>query len=416
MVRSVSLLATMVAALLSASCTKPEPKQEEAKGAPEQKAEATAAPAAQEIVLGQTMPYSGPASAYGTIGKLHSAYFEMINRKGGINGRKVKFISLDDTYSPPKTFEQVRRLVEQDKVIAVFNPVGTAGNSAIHGYLNQKKVPHLFVSSGATKWADPEHFPWTIGFNPSYQREARTYAEHILKTNPKAKIAVLYQNDDLGRDLLTGLKAGLGDSVKNIVAEASYEMADPTVDSQLVTLKASKADTIILFTTPKAGAQAIRKIHDMNWKANRYVANVSASVGAVLTPAGLDRAKGYFTAAYTKDPTDKQWENDADVKEWHAFMKSEFPSGDLKDGSNAYAYVTAKTVTHVLTQCGDDLSAANIMKQAASLKDYNPGLLQPGVLINTSPTDFELFDTLRIAQFNGEKWSAIEGDTAVSTR
>lgn len=414
MVRSGSLLLAIVAAALVGGCSKSEPKE----GAPsggEQKVE-TAAPAASEIVLGQTMPYSGPASAYGAIGKLHQAFFEALNEKGGIGGKKVKLLSLDDSYSPPRTVEQTRKLVEQDKVAALFNSVGTAGNSAVHKYLNDKQVPQLFVSSGATKWNDPKGHPYTIGFNPSYQREGRTYGEHILKVNPKAKIAVLYQNDDLGKDLLEGLKSA---AAKNIIAEASYETSDPTVDSQIVTLKSSKADTFVIFTTPKFGAQAIRKVNDLKWKPTRYITNVSASIATVLKPAGLEASKGLFTMAYTKDPTDKQWENDDDVKEFNAFMKEHYPQGDPKDGSNAYAYMTAKTLVHVLTQCGGDFSAKNIMKQAASLKDYNPGLLQPGVTINTSADDFELFDTLRLAQFNGEKWARLDGEpdpSAVSAR
>ena len=415
MVRSGSLLlATVAAVLFGTACRKSEPA-EGAAASNEQKVEATGAAAeAAEIKIGQTMPYSGPASAYGAIGKLHAVYFDMINRQGGIDGKKVKFISLDDSYSPPKTVEQTRKLVEQDKVDMVFSSVGTAPNSAVHKYLNEKQVPQLFVSSGASKWADPKNFPYTIGFNPSYKREGRTYAEHILKKNPKAKIAVLYQNDDLGKDLLAGLKEGLGDK-KNIVAEVSYESSDPTVDSQLVTLKGSKADTLVLFTTPKFGAQAIRKAADLKWQPARYITNVSASIGTVLVPAGLERSKGMYTMGYTKDATEKQYENDEDVKEFLAFMKAEYPQGDLKDGSNGFAYMTAKTLVQVLKNCKGDFSAKNVMKQAASLKDYNPGLLQEGVIINTGEDDFELFDTLRIVQFNGDKWAAPEGETGTTT-
>jgi ABC-type branched-subunit amino acid transport system substrate-binding protein len=402
----------LVSVLLGGACRKEEPKQE-APSAAGQNVEAAPAAVASEIKLGQTMPYSGPASAYGAIGKLHAVFFAKLNREGGINGKKVNLISLDDAYSPPKAVEQTRKLVEQDKVIALFNSVGTASNSAVHKYLNEKQVPQLFASSGATKWADPKNFPWTIGYNPSYQREGRTYAEHILKANPKAKVAVLYQNDDLGKDLLAGLKSGLGEG-KNIVAEASYESSDPTVDSQIVTLRASKADTLVIFTTPKFGAQAIRKVHDLKWKPQRYITNVSASIATVLTPAGLDASKGLFTVGYMKDPQDKRWENDADIKEWFDFMKAEYPQGDVKDGSNVYAYVTAKTLVHVLKQCGDDLSAKNVMKQAASLKDFDPGLLQPGVTINTSADDFELFDKLNLAQFDGAKWGPLEAAGAAA--
>lgn len=403
MTRSVSLLLPL---LLCIACSKSEQKQTPASGT-EQKLEAPAA-AVTSIKLGQTMPYSGPASAYGTIGKLHAAYFAKLNREGGVNGRKIELLSLDDAYSPPKAVEQVRKLVEQEQVLAIFNPVGTPSNSAIHKYLNVKQVPHLFVSSGATKWNDPQNYPWTIGFNPSYQREGRTYAEHILKTRPDAKIAVLYQNDDFGKDLLAGLKQGLGDKFKMIVAEASYEVSDPTIDSQIVMLKGSKADTFVNLSTPKFSAQAIRKVYDLGWKVTHYVANAGASVGAALIPAGVERAKGVMTVAYFKDPTDKQWENDPATQEWKAFMKSEYPEGSLKDGSNLYAYLTAQTVTQVLKQCGNDLSAKNLIAQAASLKDFAPGLLLPGVKINTSATDFELFDELQLGVFDGEGWTTAD--------
>lgn len=408
MVKSETLLVTMlISALLGFGCRKSESTENSPSAAKEELAK-SAASAPEEIKLGQTMPYSGPASAYGAIGKLHTAFFAALNEKGGINGRKVKLISLDDSYSPPRTVEQTRKLVEQEKVTAVFNAVGTAANSAVQGYLHDKGVAQLFVSSGASKWADPKHFPLTIGFNPSYKREGRTCAEHILQTNPKAKIAVLYQNDDLGKDLLEGLKEGLGEQAeKRLVATASYETTDPTVDSQIATLRASKADTLVLFTTPKFGAQAIRKTHDLGWRASRYITNVSASIAAALKPAGLEASKGLYTMAYTKDPNDKQWESDADVKEWQQFMKERYPEGDLNDGSNVFAYITAKTLVRVLEQCGDDLSAKNMMKQASSLRDYNPGLLQPGIVINTAPDDFELFDSLRLAQFDGERWSAL---------
>jgi branched-chain amino acid transport system substrate-binding protein len=412
--RSVSWwLTAFVAVSLGGGCQRSESKEAASAPPSEQKSAAPAAAEVQEIKLGQVMPYSGPASAYGTIGRLESAYFAMVNRKGGVNGRKINLISLDDSYSPPKAVEQVRKLVEQDKVLAIVNPVGTPSNTAIRKYLNDKQVPQLFVSSGASKWNDPKNYPWTIGFNPSYRLEGRTYAEHILKTQPKAKVAVLYQADDFGKDLLAGLKEGFGDkAARTIVAEATYEVTDPTIDSQLVTLKSSKADVVVLITTPKFGAQAVRKTVDLGWTATRYIANVSASVGSVLVPAGLDKAKGLLTVEYVKDPTDPRWSDDPAMKEWQAFMKSEYPSGDTRDGINAFAYVVAQTIVHVLTQCGDDLSPKNLMKQAASLKDFAPPMLLPGVKMNTTDTDFATFDQLDLARFDGQTWAQVEGESA----
>ncbi|MEY4509959.1 MAG: hypothetical protein RLZZ450_2081 [Pseudomonadota bacterium] len=406
MSRVSSLVLAGLLASAGFACRKAEPAAP-APGEAEQKAaEAPAAAPAKEIVLGQIMPYSGPASAYGTIGKLHQAYFAKLNKAGGVNGRTIKLISLDDSYSPPKAVEQVRKLVEQEHVVGVFNAVGTPSNSAIQKYLNDKKVAQLFVSSGATKWADPTHFPYTIGFNPSYRIEGKTYAQDLLKKNPKAKVAVLFQNDDFGKDVLAGFKEGLGDSKAKIVAEASYEATDPTIDSQMVTLKGSKADTFLNIATPKFAAQAIRKVADLKWKPAQYLANVSASVGSVLTPAGLDKSKGIITIIYLKDTTDKQWDNDPAVNEFREFMKTDFPEGKITDGINIYAYATAETLVHVLKACGDDLSAENLIKQAASLKDYAPGLFLTGVKLNTSPTDFETFDQLQLAQFDGTTWVA----------
>jgi branched-chain amino acid transport system substrate-binding protein len=374
-------------------------------GAPTQQA-VEKAPAAEEIKLGQTMPYSGPASAYGTIGKAEGAYFKMINEQGGISGKKINLISVDDGYSPPKAVEQVRKLVEEDQVAAVFQPLGTACNSAIQKYLNSKKVPQLFVSTGATKWGDPEHFPWTMGFNPSYQLEGKVYAKHILANHPKAKIAVLYQNDDYGKDLLKGLKEGLGDKAKMIVAEASYEASDPTVDSQIVTLKGSKADVFVNVATPKFAAQAIRKVADVGWKPVHYLNNVGASVGSVLTPAGLDKSTGLLTTQYLKDPTDKQWDSDPAMQKYKQFMAKYYPEGNLADASNSYAYVAAQVMVQVLKQCNGDFSGASIIKQAASLKDYVPDLMLNGITINTSATDFFPFDQLQLARFNGTTWVA----------
>jgi ABC-type branched-subunit amino acid transport system substrate-binding protein len=357
-----------------------------------------------EIKIGQTMPYSGPASAYGTIGKAEAAYFQLINDEGGINGRKLKLISLDDGYSPPKAVEQVRRLVEQDEVLLLFQNLGTPSNSAIHKYVNAKKVPHLFLATGATKWGDPKDYPWTIGFNPSYQIEARIYAKYVLQNRPNAKIGILYQND-YGKDYLKGFKDGLGDKAsKLIVSEVSYEVTDPTVDSQIVTLKGSGADTFVNITTPKFAAQAIRKAYDIDWKPLQLLNNVSASVGSVLTPAGLDKSVGLITTAYIKDPTDPQWKNDAGMKNWYTFMKKYYPDGNVADGSNAYGYTAAQLLVQVLKQCGDDLTRENVMKQAASLKDVALPLFLPGIKVNTSPTDYFTFQQLRLAKFDGKEW------------
>jgi branched-chain amino acid transport system substrate-binding protein len=360
-----------------------------------------------EIKIGQTMPYSGPASAYGTIGRAEAAYFKKINEAGGINGRKINFISVDDSYSPPKAVEQVRKLVEEDQVLAIFQPLGTPSNTAIQKYLNTKKVPQLFVSTGATKWGDPKQYPWTIGFNPSYQLEAKTYAEHLLKTNPNAKVAVLYQNDDFGKDYLTGLKEKLGAKASMIVKEVSYEVTDATIDSQMATLQASGATVFFNIATPKFAAQAIRKAFDSGWKPVQYLSNVSASVGSVLTPAGLDKSTGVITTAYLKDPTDKQWDNDPGMKEYLAFLAKYYPEAKPIDGSNLYGMVAAQTLEQVLKQCGSDLTRENVMKQAASLKDFAPNLLQPGVKMNTGPDDFFVFDSLTLAKFSGTTWEAL---------
>ena len=358
-----------------------------------------------EIKLGQTMPYSGPASAYGTIGKAHQAYFKMINEAGGINGRKINLISLDDGYLPPKTVEQVRKLVEQDEVLALFQTLGTPSNTAIHKYINGKKVPHLFLATGATKWADPKNFPWTLGFNLSYQAEGNIYARYLLKNKPNAKIAILYQNDDYGKDVLKGVEDGLGAAgAKLIVAKASYEVTDPTVDSQILTLQGSGADTFINITTPKFGAQAVRKAWDTGWKPLHIINNVSASVGSVLTPAGLDKSVGLLTLQYYKDPNDPQWKDDPSMLEWRAFMGRYYREGDPKDASNLYAYITAQTMVHVLKACGNDLTRENLMKQAASIKNLKLPLMLPGMLLNTTPTDYFLVKQGQLAKFTGTQW------------
>ena len=358
-----------------------------------------------EIKLGQTMPYSGPASAYGTIGKLHQAYFKMLNDAGGINGRKITLISLDDGYSPPKAVEQVRKLVEQEEVLALFQTLGTPSNSAIHKYVNAKKVPHLFLATGATKWADPKNFPWTLGFNLSYQAEGTIYAKYLLKNKPGAKIAILYQNDDYGKDVLKGVEDGLGAAgAKMVVAKASYEVTDPTVDSQILTLQGSGADTFINITTPKFGAQAVRKAWDSGWKPLHIINNVSASVGSVLMPAGLDKSVGLLTLQYYKDPNDPQWKDDPNMLEWRAFMGRHYREGDPKDASNLYAYLTAQTMVHVLKACGNDLTRENLMKQATNIKALKLPLMLPGMTLNTTPTDYFLIKQGQLARFTGTRW------------
>ena len=358
-----------------------------------------------EIKIGQTMPYSGPNSAYGTFGRAQAGYFKMINDRGGINGRKINFISLDDAFSPPRTVEQVRKLVEEEQVLILFQNLGTATNSAVHKYMNAKKVPQLFVSTGATKWGDPEHFPWTMGWQPNYQTEADIYAKYLLQNKPDARIAVLYANDDFGKDYLKGLHDGLGQQVnKLIIKEVTYEFADPTVDSQIVTLQSSGADTLFIIAGPKAAAQAIRKVSDVGWKPMTFLTNVSASVAAVLEPAGLEKSVGLVTALYMKDPTDPQWEKDAALKTWRDWMQKYYPDGNTSDVLNISGYAAAQTLVQVLKQCGDDLTRENIMRQAANLKNLEIPVLLPGIRINTSPTDFYPIEQLQLARFDGKRW------------
>ena len=358
-----------------------------------------------EIKIGNIMPYSGPASAYGVIGKTEAAYFKKINDAGGINGRKINFISYDDGYSPPKTVEQARKLVESDEVLLIFNSLGTPPNSAIHKYMNSKKVPQLFVATGATKWNDPKNFPWTMGWQPNYQSETQIYAKYILKNMPNAKIAVLYQNDDYGKDYLKGLKDGLGAKAASmIVAEESFETTEPTVDSHIVKLKASGADVFVDIATPKFAAQAIKKVAEIQWKPAHFLNHVSASVGSVIKPAGYENAQDIISAAYLKDASDKQWDTDAGMKEFYAFLAKDFPEGDKLDGGTVVGYGVAQTLVQVLKQCGDDLTRENIMKQAANLKDFRTEVLLPGIKINTSPTDFAPLSSLQLMKFKGEKW------------
>ncbi|MCC8944515.1 branched-chain amino acid transport system substrate-binding protein [Bradyrhizobium sp. USDA 4501] len=357
-----------------------------------------------EIKIGNTMPYSGPASAYGTIGKTEAAYFRMINDAGGVHGRKIKFISYDDGYSPPKTVEQARKLVENDEVLLLFGSVGTATNAAIRKYMNEKQVPQLFIASGASKWNDPKDYPWTMGWQPSYQDEARVYAKYIMKHKPDAKVAVLYQNDDFGKDYLKGLKDAFGDKASMIVAEEAYETSEPTIDSHIVKLKATGADTFVSITTPKFAAQAIKKAAEIAWTPLQIVANVSASVGGVMQPAGFENSQGILSASYLKDGADPQWDKDPGMEKFLAFLKKNYPDANKLDGATSFGYAAAQTMVKVLEMCGDDLTRANVMKQAASLKDFVPGTLLPGISINTSATDFAPIKQLRLMRFKGERW------------
>jgi branched-chain amino acid transport system substrate-binding protein len=357
-----------------------------------------------EIKIGNIMPYSGPASAYGTIGKALAAYFNKVNAEGGINGRKVTFISYDDGYAPPKTVEQARRLVENDDVLLILNSLGTAHNTAIQKYMNAKKVPQLFVATGATKFGDPKNFPWTMGWQPNYQSEGRIFAAHVLKNHPNGKIGVLFQNDDYGKDYLKGLKDGLGgDKARTmIVAELPYEPTDPTVDSQIVSLKASGADIFYNVATPKFAAQAIKKAAEIGWKPVHLLNSVSASVGAVIRPAGIEHARGILTALYGKDPTDPQWKDDPGVKEWFAFMDKYYPDGDKTSSFPVYGYSIARTMVQVLQQCGDNLTRENVMRQAANLRDFDTGMALPGIKINTSATDFYPIEQMQMGKFEDE--------------
>jgi len=358
-----------------------------------------------EIRIGQTMPYSGSGSVYGTIGKTEMAYFKMINDQGGINGRKINLISLDDGYSPPRTVEQIRKLVEEDEVLFTFQNLGTAHNTAVQKYLNAKKVPQLFVSTGATKWGDPQHFPWTMGWLPPYQHEAHMYAKYVVQNKPNAKIAILYQNDDYGKDYLKGFKDGLGDNAsKMIVAEVSYEATDPSIDSQIVSLQASGADVFFDIAIPKFAAQAIRKTYDTGWRPLHIINNVSSSIAATLQPAGLEKSVGLVSSVYLKDPTDPAWKDDKAIKAYVSFIKKYYPEGNPDDTINLYGYSAAQTLVQVLKQCGDRLTRENVMRQAASLKDFEVPVLLPGIKINTSPTDFYPLKQVQLMRFDGKTW------------
>jgi branched-chain amino acid transport system substrate-binding protein len=358
-----------------------------------------------EIRIGQTMPYSGAASIYGEVGKTQAAYFRMVNEQGGVNGRKINFISLDDAYSPPKTVEGVRKLVEQEKVLLLYGMFGTATNSAIHRYVNAKKVPHLLLLTGASKWNDPKGNPWSMSFYPDYASEARVYARHLLATKPDAKVAVLYQNDDYGRDYLNGFKEGLGAKAKAmIVSEASYELTDPTVDSQIVQLKGSGADVLVSFSTAKAAIQTLRKVHDTGWKPTHYLAQGAALIGAVFNPAGPEKAAGVISTAYSKDPNDKQWESDAAFQDWLAFMKKYRPEADLRLGSHVYAYSSARLMVDILRACGDNLTRDNVLKQATAVKAVQLPMFLPGVVVSSSATDYRLIKSLQPVTFDGKRW------------
>ncbi len=358
-----------------------------------------------EIKIGNTSPYSGPLSAYGTIGRATAAYFEMINEKGGVNGRKINFISLDDGYSPPKTVEQFRKLVEEEQVLFLSGTTGTPTNSAVHEYVNAKGIPHLFIQSGASKWGDPDNFPWTMGWTFNYSSEAKIYGRYILQTKPDARIAVIYQNDDYGKDLLHGLKLGLGDKAETmVVATASYEVTDPTVDSQIVSLKDSGADVLVTAASAKFAAQVIRKVYDIGWRPLHVVNSVSTSIASVLEPAGLEKSVDIISAGYMKDPSDPQWQNYPDVREYKAWFQKYYPEGDINEAANVAGYSTGWATVRILEQCGDDLSRTNIMKQAASFRDVEAPLMLPGIRWNTSASDFYLIESAQLMRFDGKQW------------
>ena len=358
-----------------------------------------------EIKIGQTMPFSGPASAYATIGKTQAAYIKMINDQGGINGRKINLIQYDDAYSPPKTVEQVRKLVESDEVLLTFQVLGTPGNSAVQKYLNTKKVPQLLAATGASRFSDPKHYPWTIGFNPNYFVEGRIYGQYIIKNHPNAKIGILYQNDDLGKDYVNGLKAGLGDKAASmIVAEVSYEVSDPTIDSQIIKIKDAGADLFFSASTPKQAAQAIKKIAELNWHPVHIMDINSVSVGAVMKPAGLEASKGVISVGYAKDPLDPTWKDDPGMKKYFDFMAKYYPDGDKDSYFNVYGYITTQLLVHVLKECGDNLTRENVLDQATHLKNVQLDLTLPGILYNTTPDDYRVNKQLQMMRFNGERW------------
>jgi branched-chain amino acid transport system substrate-binding protein len=364
---------------------------------------------ATEIKIGHTIAYSGPASGYGVIGKFETAFWDMVNDQGGVAGRKINFISLDDGYSPPKTVEQVRRLIEQDEVAFLFNTLGTPTNSAIQKYVNQKKVPHLFISTGADKWGDYEHFPWTMGFQPSYRTEAQIYTKYMLQQKPDAKIGILYQNDDFGKDYPAGVKDILGDKFDKMAVTASYETTDATIDSQITSLQASGAEMLLVAAIPKFAAQSIKKVHDLGWKPLFFMTNVAISVGTVMVPAGAENSVGMISTNYLKDSTDPRWANDAGMMQWREFMNKRMPGADQTDLSYVFAYAVSLTMLQVLKQCGGDFSRENIMKQAANLKDFDDPMTLPGIKINTSPTNFHPIKAMQLMKWDGKTWVPFGG-------
>lgn len=358
-----------------------------------------------EIKIGQTVPFSGPASAYATIGRTQAAYFHMINDQGGVNGRKINLIQYDDAYSPPKAVEQVRKLVESDEVLLTFQIIGTPSNAAVQKYLNAKKVPQLFAATGASKFTDPKNYPWTLGYNPNYFVEGRIYGQYILKNYPDAKVGVLYQNDDLGRDYLNGIKSGLGDKAATmVVAEASYEVSDPTVDSQILKLRSAGVDVLFSASTPKFAAQTIKKNAELGWKPVHILDINATSVGAVMQPAGLEASKGVLSVNYGKDPLDPTWKDDPAMKKYFEFMAKYYPEGDKNSSFNTYGYGTAQLMVHVLKQCGDDLTRENVLRQATNIKNFQGDLALPGIVGNTTPNDYRVNKQLQMMRFNGERW------------
>ena len=369
-----------------------------------------------EIKIGQTMPYSGPASGYGTQGKAELAYWKMINSKGGINGRKITLLTMDDSYSPPKTVEQTRKLVEQDEILADIGSLGTPTNSAIQKYLNSKKVPHILISTGAAKWNDPKNFPWTTPFYPPYAQEAKIYGKYIVKQLPSAKIGVIYQNDDFGKDYLRGFKEGLAERADLIVKELSYEVTDPTIDSQIVALKSTGADVVFTVATPKFGAQSIRKIADLGWKPTHFIVSVASSIGGVLEPAGVEASTGLITALSNKVIGDPAWNDDQGVKDYLAFMKEWYPEGNPIDGSNQTGYGSAQFTAIILKNCGDELTRENVLKQATNLTDISLPLLLPGITLSITPTDYSTFSTFRLAKFDGKTWKFFGENISTASR
>lgn len=358
-----------------------------------------------EIRIGQTAPYSGPMSGFGTIGRAEAAYFAMVNAQGGVNGRKIKFISLDDGYNPARTVEQARRLVEHEAVLLMFNPIGAPTNGAIQKYLNQRKIPQLFVGAGDSRFGDFRHFPWTMGFHQTNYAEGRVYAAYILQHHPDARIGVLYLNDGFGKELLQGLRDGLGNRAKTmLIAAQSYELNDPTVDSQIASLQSTGADVFANFAMPKAATQAIRRAYDLGWRPVQFLNYASGSVSEVLLAAGARKSLGIISIDNQKDPTDSQWKNDPGLAAWHDWMTRYYPEGDPSDNSNVYAYTVAQLLVHVLKQCGDNLTRENVMYQATHLRDVELPLLPPGIKVNTSPTDYYPIEQVRLLRFNGERW------------